>query len=239
MSIIGSAACAGSSGSGGSAPAATAAPADRKYLLERVDDAAVVQLYADGFSELPLKEKTLVWHLYQAALAGRDIFYDQRYAHGLEMRDVLEAIVRSKNAGIDPSTYGDVLKYTKLFWINSGPFNNLTARKFVMEGTPEAFAAAAHAAEKAGATFPLKNGETLDQLLARLRPMFFDPSVDPMVTNKTPPAGKDILASSANNLYVGVTMKDLEGFNETHPLNSRIVKDNGRIVEEVYHHSAS
>ena len=72
MSIIGSAACAGSSGSAGSAPAATAAPAERKYLLERVDDAAVVQLYADGFAELPLKEKTLVWHLYQAALAGRD-----------------------------------------------------------------------------------------------------------------------------------------------------------------------
>src|SRR5215475_13721116 len=234
MSIISSAACAGSSGNGGSAPAATTAPADRKYLLERVDDAAVVQLYADGFSELPLKEKTLVWHLYQAALAGRDIFYDQRYAHGLEMRDVLEAIVRSKNAGIDPATYAGILAYTKLFWINSGPFNNLTARKFVMTGTPEAFAAAAHAAEKAGATFPLKNGETLDLLLTRLRPMFFDPDVDSMVTKKTPRAGKDILASRANNLYVGVTMKDLEGFKESHPLNSRVVKEKGRITEEVY-----
>ena len=37
-----------------------AAPADRKYLLERVDDASVVQLYADGFSALPLREKTLI-----------------------------------------------------------------------------------------------------------------------------------------------------------------------------------
>src|SRR5262249_18024893 len=156
-------------------------PAQRKYLLERVDDAAVVQLYADGFAELPLKEKTLGWHLYQAALAGRDIFYDQRYAHGLEMRDVLEAIVRSENAGIDPATYAEVLKYAKLFWINSGPFNNLTARKFVLTTTPEAFAAAAHAAQKSGARFPLKNGETLDQLLARLQPMFFNPNVDPMV----------------------------------------------------------
>src|SRR5262245_19265516 len=58
---------------------------DRKYLLERVDDAAVVQVYADGFNELPLKDKTLIWHLYQAALAGRDIYYDQRYEHNLEM----------------------------------------------------------------------------------------------------------------------------------------------------------
>src|SRR5215468_917661 len=234
MSIIGSAACTGSSGSGGSAPAATAAPPERKFLLERVDDAAVVQLYADGFGQLPIKEKTLVWHLYQAALAGRDIFYDQRYAHSLEMRDVLEAIVRSKNAGIEPATYAEVLRYTKLFWINSGPFNNLTARKFVLMCTPDALAAAAHAAEMAGAQIPRKNGETLDQLLTRLRPMFFDPDVDSMVTNKTPPAGKDILASSANNLYVGVTMKDLEGFKESHPLNSRVVKEKGRITEEVY-----
>src|SRR5215204_2545414 len=56
----------------------------RKYLLERVDDAAVAQLYADGFDALPLEQKTLIWHLYQAAVAGRDIFYDQRYAHNLE-----------------------------------------------------------------------------------------------------------------------------------------------------------
>src|SRR4051794_34910682 len=87
----------GGCGGGTPAPAAKSAPteanADRKYLLERVDDAAVVQLYADGFRELSQKEKMLVWHLYRAAIAGRDIFYDQRYAHNLEMRDVLETIV--------------------------------------------------------------------------------------------------------------------------------------------------
>ena len=135
-------------------PCGPAAPAtERPYLLERVDDAAVVQLYADGFNDLPLKEKTLIWHLYQAAIAGRDIFYDQRYAHNLEMRDVLEAIV-SHPAGVDPATLGDIQRYTKLFWINTGPYNNLTARKFVLTCSPEAFAAAAHAADKAGATFP-------------------------------------------------------------------------------------
>ncbi len=55
----------------------------RPYLLEQIDDAAVVQLYADGFDKLSLNEKTLVWHLYQAALAGRDIYYDQRHRHNL------------------------------------------------------------------------------------------------------------------------------------------------------------
>jgi dipeptidyl-peptidase III len=215
------------------APAAQAPPADRKYLLERVDDAAVVQLYADGFSSLPLDQKRLIWHLYEAALGGRDIFYDQRYAHNLEMRDVLEEII-THPAGVDPATLAEIQRYTKLFWLNTGPLNNLTARKFVLKCTPEAFAAAARAAAQAGAKFPAANGEALDALLARLQPIFFDPTVDPLVTNKTPGPGKDILATSANNLYVGVTMKDLEGFEERFPLNSRLVKRGGALVEEVY-----
>ena len=216
----------------GAGAATPAAATDRKYLLERVDDAAIVQLYADGFRELPLKEKTLIWHLTQAALAGRDIFYDQRYRHNLEMRDVLEAILTHPD-GVDPATLKEIQRYTKLFWLNTGPYNNLTARKFVLTTTPEAFAAAAHAAAKSGATFPTA-GETLDQLLTRLKPMFFDANVDPMVTAKTPPPGKDILTASANNLYVDVSTKDLEGFREQYPLNSRLVKSGGKLVEEVY-----
>ncbi len=204
-------------------PAAATVPANRKYLLERVDEAAVVQLYADGFEKLPLGEKTLIWHLYQAALAGRDIFYDQRYAHNLEMRDVLEEILTHPE-NVNPETLSEIQRYTKLFWINTGPYNNLTARKFVLNTTPEAFAAAVAAAAKSGAKFPVRAGESLEGMVKRLQPLFFDLTVDPIVTNKTPGAGKDILASSANNLYAGVTMKDLAGFKEQHPLNSRLVK---------------
>ena len=241
MTIAGTAACGPSDTANTPAPAASAtsvpgAPpraVERPYLLERVDEAAVVQVYADGFQALPLKEKTLIWHLYQAALSGRDIFHDQRYAPNLDMRDVVEAIV-THPAAIDKPTLDEITRYTKLFWINTGPHNNLTARKFVLQCTPAAFAAAAHAAEQAGATFPLKAGETLDQMLARLQPNFFDPNVDPIVTSKTPPAGKDILTASSNNLYAGLTMKDLEGFRERYPLNSRLVKKDGKIVEEVY-----
>jgi dipeptidyl-peptidase III len=206
---------------------------DRKYLLERVDDAAVAQVYADGFPSLPLDQKVLIWHLYQAALAGRDIFYDQRYAHNLEMRDTLEEIL-THATGVDAETLAEIQRYTKLFWINTGPHNNLTARKFVLKCTPQSFATAAKAAEQTGARFPLKQGESLDALLARLQPLFFDPAVDPIVTNKTPGPGKDILAASANNLYVGVTMNDLAGFTERYGLNSRLVKRGGTLVEEVY-----
>ncbi len=213
-------------------PGATAST-ERPYLLERVDEAAVAQLYADGFGDLSLREKTLVWHLYQAAIAGRDIFYDQRYAHSLEMRDVLECVIRHP-AGVDPSTLDEIRRYTKLFWINTGPYNNLTARKFVLRCAPEQLAAAVHTAVSAGARPPVRHGETVDGMLARMAPWFFDETVDTMITRKTPPAGGDILAASANNLYVGVTMADLRGFTETYPLNSRLVKEDGRLVEQPY-----
>ena len=209
------------------------AKAERKYLLERVDDAAVVQLYADGFTELPLAQKVLIWHLYQAALAGRDIYYDQRYASALTMRQVLEAIVTHAD-GVEPETLAEIRRYTKLFWLNSGPYNHLTARKFVLMCSPDALAEAVHMAARHGAEFPTRSGESVGALLDRLRPMLFDPDFEPIVTNKSPGPGKDILATSANNHYSGVTMEDLKGFEERYPLNSRLVKRGGELVEEVY-----
>ncbi len=206
---------------------------DRPYLLERVGEAAVAQLYADGFKVLPLGQKILAWHLYKAALAGRDIFYDQRYARSLEMREVLEEIVTHAD-GIDAGTREEIGRYTKLFWINNGPFNNLTARKFVLSCRPDAFRAAAHRAAEAGARFPLRDGESLDDLLDRLEPPFFDPSFEPVCTSKTPGAGRDILEASANNLYQGVRMADLDGFDERYGLNSRLVRAGDRLIEEVY-----
>ena len=211
----------------------SSAQQDRQYLLETIDDAAVVQLYADGFANLAPGEKVLIWHLAQASLAGRDIYYDQRHAQSLVMRDVIEAIVGRLEA-VATATAAEILRYTKLFWINSGPYNSLTARKFVLACAPAAFAAAAHAAARAGATFPLGPRETLDELLARLEPMFFDPAVDSTVTAKTPPPHEDILTASANNLHLGVSMADVEGFDERYPLNSRLVKREGVLVEEVY-----
>ncbi len=205
----------------------------RPYLLERVEDAAVVQLYADGFEALPLEQKILIYHLYQAALAGRDIFYDQRYAHNLDMRAVLEEILTHAE-GIDPATLEEIQRYTKLFWINTGPHNNLTARKFIPKCSPEAFALAVSIAGRNGARFPLRPGESVDQMVERLRPLFFDSDVDSIVTNKTPGQNRDILQASANNLYSGVTMDDLEGFAEKYPLNSRLIKRDGALVEEVY-----
>lgn len=215
-------------------PVRTPSPAQtRPYLLERVDEAAIVQLYADGFMALPLEQKTLIWHLYQAAVAGRDIYTDQRYVHNLAMRDFLEALVLHDQA-LPADVAAELWRYTKLFWINSGPFNNLTARKFVLKLPVDTLVAAAQAAAAAGARFATAHGESPADLARRLAPCLLDPAVDPMVTNKTPGPGGDIVRDSANNLYQGVSMADLDGFVERYPLNSRLVKREGQLVEEVY-----
>lgn len=205
---------------------------NRPYLLERVGEAAVVQLYADGFEALPLREKALVWHLAQAALAGRDIYYDQRYVHNLEMRAVLEAIVGRADV-LEAGVRDAFLAYTKLFWLNTGPYNHLSARKFTLGVDTDTFVAALVAVARAGARLPAGEGEPVGHYAERIAPWFLDADLDPIVTNKTPGDGRDILEASANNLYEGVRVADLEGFDERYALNSRLVKRDGRLVEEV------
>ena len=214
-------------------PVAEAPPTTRPYLLEQIDDAAVVQLYADGFEKLSLKEKTLVYHLYRAAIAGRDIYYDQRHRLNLGMRHLLEEILRHPKK-IPAATLKEIRRYTKLFWINTGPYNNLTARKFLLNLEKKQLIEAMEIAKKNGADFDLQKGETIRKRVDKYAKMFFDPDYDPMVTFKTPGEDQDILESSANNLYDGVTMDDLEDFEEKHPLNSRVVKKRGKLVEQVY-----
>lgn len=204
----------------------------RKYLLERVDDVAVVQLYVDGFEQLPLRQKILVYHLSQAAIAGRDIFVDQKYKHSLEIRDLIEAVLTHSN-GINTETLAEIRRYAKLFWINNGPHNAITSAKNVLKCSFKDFTRAVDKAEANGARLPRRQGESKAQLLRRTRPILFDPDVDSRVTNKSPGPGQDILRASANNFYEAVTLKDLDGFEERYPLNSKLVKRPDGTLEEI------
>ena len=65
------------------------------------------------------------------------------------MRGILEQIVSASRRASTRRRSTEIQRYTKLFWINNGPYNNLTARKFVLKITPEAFAAAARTAATA------------------------------------------------------------------------------------------
>lgn len=204
----------------------------RKYLLERIDDAAVVQLYVEGFEQLSSRDRILVYHLSEAAIAGRDIFIDQKYGHSLEIRDLIEEILTHAE-GIDSSTLAEIRRYAKLFWINNGPHNSITSRKNVLKCSFEDFSRAAAKAEANGAALPRRQGETTSELMDRTRPILFDPTVDALATNKSPGPQQDILMASANNLYDGVTLTDLDGFDEHNPLNSKLVKRPDDAVEEL------
>ncbi len=205
---------------------------ERRYLLEKVGQVAIVQLYADGFEELSLDDKLLAYHLYQASLAGRDITYDQIHRHGLTIRNIFEEIVLHPQ-GIDESLLDKITQYLKLFWVFNGNYGT-NNRKFVPSFSFEEFVGAAKTALFNGANFGTSDRFKLEQMLNRLKNTIFDPDFEPVLANKSPEEGEDIITASGNNYYEGVTLKDLQGFMEKYPLNSKVVKKDGKILELVY-----
>jgi len=207
----------------------------KRYKLERVGPADVVQLYAEGFEQLNSKEKTFIYYLYLAALAGRDITIEQHHRHALEVRDLFEQIFQHQE-NIDSEVRPKISSYLKLFWINNGFYDNLTSRKFVPECTFEQFKNACMTAARNGAQFDVA-GETLEAKLERLKKVVFDPNYEPMLTNKTP--GKDFTAGSAVNFYSrNLSYNEVQAWAKTgqekYPLNSYVAKEKGRIVEKVW-----
>ena len=151
------------------------------------------------------------------------------------MREVLEEILTHHPAARQASpelpsssVIGEIRRYAKLFWINSGPHGSITARKFVLKCTPGELTQAAHDAARHGARFPVRADETIEDCSIGCAARSSIPTVEAMVTCKTPGEGADILASSANNLYHGITMADISEFDERFGLNSRLVRSGGR-----------
>ena len=202
-------------------------------VLETVGDCAIAPLEARGFEALSQRDRILAFYLSRAALAGRDIYYDQMGRDGLEIRNLLEEILTHPRS-LAPEFREALLRYLKAYWIASGNHNERTRRKFVPEFTPEALRQGAMLAVHEGAVIAKPVGETLDEKLVRLRRAIFDPAFEPLLTCKTAPQGSDLLSCSSVNFYDDVTMADLHGFKETHPINSRLAKRDGRLVEEIW-----
>ena len=208
---------------------------ERTYSLERVGPARVVQLYADGFDDLTPRQKIFIYYLTRASIAGRDISIDQHHRYALEIRDLFEGIIRHPE-GVDTTVLGKILTYAKLFWINNGPYDNITSHKFVLGCTSAEFRAAAESTLKNGADLGLGT-VSLDATMRKLTPFLFDPTVEPMMTNKSP--GADWIKQSGVNFYgPGLTLHDVERFAQSghqhNDLNSTLVRKNGRIEEEVW-----
>ncbi|MFQ5798649.1 MAG: hypothetical protein ACE5H0_08145, partial [Bacteroidota bacterium] len=208
----------------------------RVYSIERIGPARVVQLYADGFESLPTREKIFLYYLSQAAIAGRDIAIDQHHCSALEVRDILEGILTHPE-GINTRVLRQITHYTKLFWINDGMYDNLTSSKFVPMCSEDEFKIAAKQAEQNGARFGSAEGESLEQKIERLKDVIFNADYEPILTNKTP--GQDWIKESTVNFYgKDVTYDEVDRWaragREKNPLNSKVVKKDGRLIELVW-----
>jgi dipeptidyl-peptidase-3 len=192
-------------------------------LVDKVDTTAFIQIEAKSFTGLSPKQQALAYWLSQSAIAIDPITYDQFSRFGLRQKVVLEAVVANKEK-VDPTVYAKILDYTKLFWGNHGNHNQLTSQKFLPKFTTDELK---RALDQAGHKELAPEVEALSQSL-------FDPEFEPLLTAKSPSGGKDIIQSSANSFYSGVTLAELKNFPEHYRLNSRVTKQNGKLVEEVY-----
>src|SRR5947208_2317026 len=217
------------------------AQAPKDALVERVDNTAFIQLEAGSFKDLTPQQKKVAYWLYQASIAVDPIIYDQLSQYGIREKRLLEEIAAHQQ-GAKPEVMKKVLDFAKLFWANRGNHNETTSQKFLPAFTFEELQDVAHNAFARGAMRssyaalpPLSTLAALDRELAELKPSFFDPEFEPMITAKSPQGGKDILQSSSNTFYSNVTLADLKDFQEKYPLNSRLLKfPSGQLVEEVY-----
>lgn len=190
---------------------------------------------------MSLKQKELVYYLTQAALEGRDILFDQNGKYNLTIRRTLEALYTHYQGDRANPDFKNMETYLKRVWFSSGIHHHYGAEKFVPAFTQEFFRQAVN--EVDSSLLPLAESQTVTQLCDEICPILFDPSVMPKRVNQTD--GEDLVLTSASNYYDGVTQAEAEAFynqmkdpkDETPlscGLNSRLVKENGRIQEKVW-----
>lgn len=215
--------------------------AAKSSLVARVGNTGFVRVDANSFATLNTRQKQLAYWLCQASIAIDPIAYDQFSRFGVRQKRLLEELVAHSSA-VDASTRSKILEFTELFWANRGNHNETTSQKFLPAFTFNELKQAALAAQKDGAFQnsyadlpPLATAAELNKELDELKASLFDPNFEPMITAKSPNNGLDIIQASSNSFYEGVTLADLKNFHDTHPLNSRVVKDEqGNLQEEIY-----
>lgn len=213
------------------------------YIIDQFADLQILRYKVPGFENLFLRQKQLLYHLSEAALMGRDILFDQNGRHNLVIRRTLEAVYQYGTVDKSSADYQAFEVYLKRVWFANGIHHHYGEDKF-MPGFSEAFFDAAVRSVDAS-LLPLKAGETVDTLLARLKPVIFDPTVMPKRTVQS--GDTDWIQASANNYYgEDVTQAEVEAFYGkmkaegdnrcllSYGLNSRLEKENGQLVERVW-----
>ena len=211
------------------------------YHVDNFADIEVLRYQVPDFDQLSLNQKLMVYYLSQAAQAGRDIIWDQNGRYNLQIRPLLEAIYTNFKGDKNSKDYKAFEQYLKQVWFGNGIYHHYSNDKFVPGFSQDFFVAQVKALP--ASQLPLKPGQTLDAMLAELTPVIFDPTVMAKKVNQD--GSQDVVATSAGNLYEGVTQAEVEDFynrlkdpNDQTPvsygLNAKVVKKDGKVTEEVY-----
>jgi len=211
-----------------------------KVQVDRFSDIEILRYEVPGFEDLSLKQKKFIYYLSEAALSGRDIIYDQNYKYNLTVRSTLNNIVQNFNGNKSSKQWAQFIEYAKRVWFSNGIHHHYSTLK-ILPGFDRSYLT--KLVEKIDKGFPLNDGENIDEFLKRIIPIIFDPIIDAKRVNLNPK--DDIIYSSANNYYDGLSQDEVEKFysdmkNPKDPtpiwygLNSRLVKEKGKVVEKTW-----
>ncbi|KAB1065241.1 dipeptidyl-peptidase 3 family protein [Salibacter halophilus] len=204
---------------------------DFEYLAEQFADLRIIRYQIPGWDKLSAQQKEYAYYLTQAGYAGRDIIWDQNYRHNLEIRDVLEGIVKNYNGDKESEDWKNFMTYTKRVWFSNGIHHHYSMKKFVPKFSREYFEQ----------LMKITGAELPEEALKAM----FDPSKDAKKVNLDPE--KDLVAASAVNFYdPDLTEKEVENYYKqkidksakkpvSYGLNSKLVKtEDGKIEERVW-----
>ena len=211
-----------------------------KVQVDRFSDIEILRYKVPGFEDLSLKQKKFIYYLSEAALSGRDIIYDQNYKYNLTVRSTLNNIVQNFNGDKSSKEWAQFIEYAKRVWFSNGIHHHYSTLK-ILPGFDQSYLT--KLVEKIDKGFPLIDGENIDGFLKRIIPIIFDPRIDAKRVNLNPE--DDIISSSANNYYDGLSQDEVEKFysnmknpNDSTPiwygLNSRLVKEKDKVVEKTW-----
>lgn len=211
------------------------------YHVDNFADIEVLRYQVPDFDKLSLNQKLMVYYLSQAAQAGRDIIWDQNGRYNLQIRPLLEAVYTSYKGDRNSKDFKAFEQYLKQVWFGNGIYHHYSNDKFTPGFSQAFFTEQVNAlpADK----LPLKAGQSREQMLSELIPVIFDPTVLAKKVNQD--GSQDVVATSAGNLYDGVTQAEVEAYydklkdpNDPTPvsygLNAKVVKKDGKVTEDVY-----
>jgi dipeptidyl-peptidase-3 len=227
-----------------------AAKADTTMVADTYDENFVTeaQSFADlqllryqvpGFRNLTLQQKKLAYYLYEAALCGRDIIYDQKSKDGIMLRKTIEAVYGTYNGDKNAEDWKKFETYCGRVWFSNGNYHHYGNDKFIPDCSYDYFTGIVKASDTS--KLPKNEGESVDAFLARIKPVVFDLKYMPKLVDLRP--NIDNIVNSANNFYEGVTQKEVEAYYAKFDtkgnapswgLNSKVVKESGQIVEKTW-----